>query len=221
MDSAVNANPPGERPALKWTQPVVELAGTVYTQKELATPPAGVQIALAGRSNVGKSSLLNALAGRKQLAKVSGTPGKTRSVNYYLVHPWEILLVDLPGYGYAKAAQGERRQWGGLVQTYLSGAVKPRALLLLLDIRLEPQKLDMQMATYAASLAIPVEPVLTKADKVNRQQRNRCQKTWEGILGVAAIVTSSRDREGIRGLWERIAALSGASGTEPATAGAP
>ena len=98
--------------------PKLELETTAYTFDQLMHNDAP-QLALAGRSNVGKSSLVNALAQRRKLAKVSATPGKTRSINYYRVSPWNFFLVDLPGYGYAKANHAEREKWGKLLERYL------------------------------------------------------------------------------------------------------
>ena len=99
--------------------PTLTLESTVYTLQQLLDVPEA-QVALAGRSNVGKSSLINALAVRKKLAKVSATPGKTRSINFYRVQPHNFFLVDLPGYGYASVAKTERDRWGKLMEDFLS-----------------------------------------------------------------------------------------------------
>ena len=108
----------------------LELVRTAYTTGQI--PEFDLpQIAMAGRSNVGKSSLINALAGRKKLAKVSASPGKTRSVNFYLVQPWNFYLVDLPGYGYARASHEERRHWALVLEKYLSDTRELRGLALL------------------------------------------------------------------------------------------
>lgn len=118
--------------------PTLTLESTVYTLQQLLDVPEA-QVALAGRSNVGKSSLINALAVRKKLAKVSATPGKTRSINFYRVQPHNFFLVDLPGYGYARASHSERRSWATLLEKYLSTCKNLRALALLLDSRLPPR----------------------------------------------------------------------------------
>ena len=124
------------------------LETTAYTLDQLLALPEA-QIALAGRSNVGKSSLINALAGRKKLAKVSATPGKTRSVNFYRVEPYKFYLVDLPGYGYARASHEERRKWAKLLEHYLADCKTLKALALLLDCRLPPQKLELELESFA------------------------------------------------------------------------
>ena len=163
--------------------PVLTLETTAYTLEQLISLPEA-QIALAGRSNVGKSSLINALAGRKKLAKVSSTPGKTRSVNYYRVTPHDFYLVDLPGYGYARASL--------------------KALALLLDSRLEPQKLDKNLASFARTNGLNIVPVLTKADKCSQRERANRQNEWQELLGTRPIVTSSSNRYGIDNLWRAL-----------------
>jgi len=140
------------------------LEKTIYTleQMERVALP---QVALTGRSNVGKSSLLNCLARRKNLAKTSSVPGKTRSLNYYLVQPGDFYLVDLPGYGYAKRPKSERQLWGRVMQRFFSQNNKLIGLILVLDCRLPPQVPDMELLAMARDLAVPLLPVLTKADK--------------------------------------------------------
>ena len=138
-------------------EPELVLEATAYTIDQLLSRD-WRQIALAGRSNVGKSSLINAMARRRALAKVSSTPGKTRSVNYYAVKPWGFYLVDLPGYGYARASQEERRKWAALLERYLKECRELVCLVLLVDGRLAPQKLDVQLAEYAKSIGLRVLP---------------------------------------------------------------
>lgn len=162
------------------------------------------QIALAGRSNVGKSSLINALAGRKQLAKVSAQPGKTRSVNFYRVQPQDFYIVDLPGYGYARASHEERQQWAKTLEAYISGGRHIRALALLLDCRLPPQRLDMDLAAFASSRGLPIVPILTKADKCTQREREARRREWRDILGGAPIITSAPRRLGIDKLWRAL-----------------
>ncbi len=183
--------------------PTLSLETTAYTLDQLQRE-SRPQIALAGRSNVGKSSLLNALAGRKQLAKTSATPGKTRSVNYYRVDPDNFLLVDLPGYGYAKAPKTERESWGKLIERYLVSAKSLRALVLLLDCRLPPQASDLALLAFATANAIPLLPVLTKADKCSRQEQEVRKREWNVHLPRAPIVTSSAKRTGMDELWQAL-----------------
>ncbi len=184
------------------------LESTAYTLDQLTTRPEA-QIALAGRSNVGKSSLINALAGRKKLAKVSSTPGKTRSVNFYLVEPLNFYLVDLPGYGYARASHSEREKWAKLLEQYLVECASLKALALLLDCRLTPQQLDLNLASFAQRNRLLLVPVLTKADKCNQRERSARQKEWQDILGICPVLTSSSSRLGIDALWRALAQAAG------------
>ncbi len=181
--------------------PTLSLETTAYTLEQLqaeSTP----QIALAGRSNVGKSSLINALAGRKQLARISSTPGKTRSVNYYRVNPDNFLLVDLPGYGYAKAPKTEQAAWAKLIERYLVSSKALRGLVLLLDCRLPPQASDLALLAFASANAIPLIPILTKADKCSRQEQTARQREWGILLPRLPILTSSAKRTGMAELWQ-------------------
>ena len=179
------------------------LESTAYTIDQLLALTEA-QIALAGRSNVGKSSLVNALAGRRKLAKVSATPGKTRSVNFYRVIPDGFYLVDLPGYGYARASHEERRKWAILLEHYLAKSQSLKALALLLDCRLSPQKLDLELAGFAASCALRILPVLTKADKCNQRERAARQQEWQALLGTRPVLTSSSSRLGMDQLWQEL-----------------
>jgi GTP-binding protein len=163
----------------------LELVKTVYTPDQLERFEAG-QIAVAGRSNVGKSSLINALGGRRSMAKTSSKPGKTRSLNFYLVKPHGFFLVDLPGYGYARCSKKEREQWGRLIERYLAGNDRLKAVVVLLDCRLEPQDLDLELASYLKARSIPILPVLTKADKCTMRQRASLQNSWKEILEAPA-----------------------------------
>ncbi len=170
------------------------------------------QIALAGRSNVGKSSLINALARRKKLAKVSGVPGKTRSVNFYRVQPGLLYLVDLPGYGYARCSREEQQNWQRLIEHYLNDCPDLKALALLLDCRLPPQAADRELAGFARSRNIPLIPVLTKTDKCSRNETEARRREWAALLeGVLPLPVSSLRRSGLEPLW---AALFRAAGVE-------
>lgn len=189
----------------------LHLEATIYTRDQLLASPlvAEPQIALAGRSNVGKSSLINALSGRRQLAKVSATPGKTASVNFYRVDPGSFYLVDLPGYGYAQRSKSERKEWAALIDDYLSSRANILALAILLDSRLSPQDADLDLIAYARSLNMPLLPVMTKADKCNQKERSARQKEWKALLaGESPILTSAsgpaQKRIGLDKLWNRI-----------------
>ena len=190
----------------KRPEPTLELLATLYTLDQLRAAVHDMpQIALAGRSNVGKSSLINALARRKKLAKVSSEPGKTRSVNLFEVKPDGFCLTDLPGYGYARRGHEERRSWAQLIQKYLEDTPTLRALALLIDCRIPTQESDRMMAEFARSRGLPVIAVLTKADKCTLKERAAQQKTWQAILGgPKPIAVSSVSKLGLPELWERL-----------------
>jgi GTP-binding protein len=187
----------------------LRLEATAFTRAQLIGPEAP-QLAMAGRSNVGKSSLINALAGRRALAKVSATPGKTRSVNYYRLGEGESYLVDLPGYGYAKCSQAERAKWAALLEHYLRQSRGLRGLILLLDSRLPPQSADRELLAFAASLRLDVVPVLTKADKCNKKELAVCVRAWSAHVDPQSLlITSAADKKGLADLWEAILARLG------------
>ncbi len=181
----------------------LSLIKTIYTLDQLEIMPKP-QIALAGRSNVGKSSLINCLAGRKALAKTSSTPGKTRSLNFYLVHPEDFYLVDLPGYGYARCSKKEREKWARLIERYFQNNEFLKAVVIIIDARLTPQALDLELATYIQNMGLKLIPVLTKADKCKQKQKNAIQKTWQELLGLAdpALLFSSKTGQGKNKLWQ-------------------
>lgn len=185
------------------------LEETAYTLEQVrAFPGSMAQIALAGRSNVGKSSLINALAGTKKLAKTSATPGKTRSVNFYAVAPDDFYIVDLPGYGYARCSKDERRKWAAVIEGYLSGSAHLKALAVLLDCRLSPQALDVDLVTFAMQSAIPLLPVLTKADKCTLKEQSARQSEWGNLLpaGTRPLLFSAKTGKGREQLWQAMCA---------------
>jgi len=181
----------------------VILEKTIYTidQLEEMTLP---QLALAGRSNVGKSSLLNKLTGRKNLAKISSTPGKTRSLNFYKVSPEEFYLVDLPGYGYARCSKTERDKWAALINKYLRNNARLFGVVALLDSRLPPQALDIDLIAFIRAQGIDVFPVMTKADKCKQPVRSANQAAWQRLLGSQKppLLTSSHSGMNIDKLWQ-------------------
>lgn len=130
------------------------------------------EIALAGRSNVGKSSLINTFLKRKNLARTSSQPGKTQTLNFYLVND-EFYLVDVPGYGYAKVSQKKREEFGEMIQDYLETRPNLKGLIILVDSRHEPTKDDIAMYNYAQYLNIPILVVCTKMDKIKKSQTNK------------------------------------------------
>lgn len=181
----------------------VILEKTIYTIDQLGEMPLP-QLALAGRSNVGKSSLLNKLTGRKNLAKTSSTPGKTRSLNFYKVTPEEFYLVDLPGYGYARCSKSERDKWAALITRYLQKNPWLVGVVALLDSRLPPQTLDIDLITYIRSQGLEVFPVMTKADKCKQPVRHTNQAAWQRLLGLQKppMLISSHSGMNIDKLWQ-------------------
>ena len=130
------------------------------------------EIALAGKSNVGKSSLINGFARSSHLARTSSEPGKTRLVNFYLLNE-SFFLVDLPGYGFARAPRHEREKWGSMIEGYLEGSQYLRHVFQLVDIRHEPTQDDVMMVEYLRHYDIPFSVIATKADKLSKAQRSR------------------------------------------------
>ena len=187
------------------------LEATVFNsaqlRAELRSLAGAAQIALAGRSNVGKSSLINALGQRRQLAKTSATPGKTRSINVYRVAPQGFVLCDLPGYGYARCGREEQRRWAKLIEEYLRhGGVN--GLALLLDCRIPPQQSDRDRADFARAEGLPLLPLLTKADKCSQAERNRRQQEWKQLLdGLSPLAVSARNGLGLEEARRRLCAL--------------
>jgi GTP-binding protein len=164
------------------------------------------EIVFAGRSNVGKSSLLNRLAG-KDIAKTSGTPGKTRAINFFLINE-KYYFVDLPGYGYARVSKSMRRDWQALIEGYLSDRDNLRASIVIIDVRREkiPES-DMQMMEYLLSLDVPCIPVLTKIDKLNRSKLARMKKIHARQLpdSCEPVLFSAVTKDGLNDLRKRIA----------------
>lgn len=166
------------------------------------------EIALVGRSNVGKSSLINKLVNRRNLAKSSSTPGKTRTINYYLINE-QWYIVDLPGYGFAKVSKTEREKWGRMIETYLQNREQLRGVIQLLDIRHAPNQNDILMKNWLQNSGIPMLVAVTKADKVSRGGRqknlNIISKTLE--LDETPLCFSAENGEGVEELAEAIAEI--------------
>lgn len=165
------------------------------------------QFAFAGRSNVGKSSLLNRLCGRKALARISSSPGRTRAINYFLVND-RFYFVDLPGYGYAKVSKDERRRWAELLESYFAHAGGRVELVQLVDGKVGATPLDVQAFEYLDSLGHQPIVVATKIDRVKRGQRPAALRGIRDALAPAGELTliplSSRSGEGIKDLWREL-----------------
>jgi len=167
------------------------------------------EIAFAGRSNVGKSSLLNRLVHRKKFARVSNTPGRTREVNFFKVND-SFLLVDLPGYGYARISKERRAEWRPLIESYLKSTNQLRGVVQLLDSRHDPTPDDLQMLDYLGDIGVPTIIVLTKIDKLTAKERQRQRGHIAGAAGVdddQTIAFSATTGEGRNELAEAIEGL--------------
>ena len=166
--------------------------------------PASAEIAMVGKSNVGKSSLINCLCNNYKLARTSSSPGKTRLINFFLINN-DFYLVDLPGYGFAKAPKSEKEKWGELMEAYLSSG-RVTHLFLLLDIRHAPTVEDRQMFEWVIYYNVPFTLVATKADKLAKSKRLQAANTAAKLLGAppAAIPFSSESGDGKAALIERI-----------------
>jgi len=163
------------------------------------------EIAFAGKSNVGKSSLINTLMNRKSYARISATPGKTQTINFYNINQ-ELYLVDLPGYGYARVSEQEKQKWGRMVERYLHGSKQLRAVFLLVDIRHDPSANDRMMYEWIAAQGYQPIIVATKLDKIKRSQKDKQVKALRqglGLLpGVKVIPFSSVTKQGRDEIWE-------------------
>jgi len=169
---------------------------------DLCPEPFYPEICLAGRSNVGKSSLINALVNHGGLARTSNTPGKTREMNYYLVDD-KTYLVDLPGFGYAKVSKKERERWGRDIRDYLLERPTLRLVIHLVDIRHKPSKLDEQFFYWLGANRMPFIVALTKADKLSHNKRQQSKARLRSILDdmnieVPMIISSVEDDIGIK-----------------------
>jgi GTP-binding protein len=156
----------------------------IAVKPEQYPAPGPPEIAFAGRSNVGKSSLLNLLTNRKKLAKVSGSPGKTQTINFYSINDDAFRIVDLPGYGYARVSKSISEKWGAMVESYLSGRDTLKSVCVLVDIRHDPTTQDKLLYDYLAHFGLPSLVVATKADKVSSNARAKQTAVIRRTLGV-------------------------------------
>ena len=165
------------------------------------------EVAFAGKSNVGKSSLINTLMNRKSYARISATPGKTQTINFYNIND-RLYLVDLPGYGYAKVSEKEKAQWGRMIERYLHASTQLKAVFLLIDIRHEPSANDKMMYKWIVEQGYEPVIIATKLDKIKRSQVQKHVKMLKEGLGLVPgtkiIPFSSVTKQGRDEIWELI-----------------
>lgn len=173
-------------------------------QYPLATLP---EIAFAGRSNVGKSSLINALVGRKNLAKTSNTPGRTQLINFFLINE-TLSFVDLPGYGFAKVPQSVKKNWGEMVEAYLKERQSLVLVIFILDIRRNPSDDDLSLRDWLEHYRIPYLYILTKADKIPYSQtltrRQAIERDLQVSAGIKPILFSAKTQKGKEEVWQSL-----------------
>ena len=165
------------------------------------------EIAIAGKSNVGKSSFINFLVNQKSLARTSSTPGRTRLVNFFTINKGEFYLVDLPGYGYARVSDEEKEKWAKLIEGYITGSPMLKGVFLLVDCRLEPNDNDRLLIQFLYSMNIDCTIIATKCDKLSKMQRNIMKKKIANGLAVGekdVIMTSSSAKIGKEEVLEAI-----------------
>lgn len=164
------------------------------------------EFAFAGRSNAGKSSMINALLNRKRLVKISSTPGKTQLINFFLIND-AFMFVDLPGFGYAKVPKAVKKKWGNMVETYLKQRQYLKGLVLLMDIRRLPRQEELDLLGWLDLYCLPAVIVLTKADKLSKSKQKHQQNAIAKTLGVSSdrlLIFSAKTRQGKDALWRAI-----------------
>jgi GTP-binding protein len=176
-------------------------------------PPAGPpEVAFAGRSNVGKSSLINTLVRRRKLVKVSGQPGRTQQINFFAINDDALRLVDLPGYGYAKVPKAVKAAWRPMVEAYLSRRAVLKAVVVILDIRRQPTADDLMLLEWLGALKVPAILAITKADKLSRNQQISRLAALRPLLRAfdpAPTLFSAASGLGRDELWARVCAAAG------------
>ena len=189
----------------------VEFLTSAFNESQYPGPDRP-EVAFAGRSNVGKSSLINTLVNRKKLARTSATPGRTQSINFFGFGE-SLYLVDLPGYGFARVPVKVKRSWQQMVEAYLKGRKTLKAVVVILDIRRDPVRGDLDLIHWLNHYEIHPIIVLTKADKISRQQvKKRAALIASQLVGGSAdnlIVFSAKTRQGKEEIWKRIRAVAG------------
>ena len=168
------------------------------------------EIAIAGKSNVGKSSFINFMTNQNKLAKTSSEPGRTRLINYFEINKGQYYFVDLPGYGYARVNKTEKQKWGGLIESYLQGSPNLINVFMLVDVRHEPSEDDKIMVKYLYATGTPFTLIATKVDKLSRAQQTKAKQVIANAFGVGTgdiILTSATAKIGKDEVLARIDAL--------------
>jgi GTP-binding protein len=171
------------------------------------------EFAFAGRSNVGKSSLINTLVNRKNLVKTSSTPGRTQLINFFKIND-SLTFVDLPGYGYARVPAAVKKKWGPMIETYLSGRRTLKAVIVIMDIRRTPRQEEQNLFRWLNHHSIAGIPVLTKADKLSKTKQAKQRTAVADALAMDRgdlILFSANSRLGMENLWQAIERLLGSS----------
>jgi GTP-binding protein len=185
--------------------PVVQADFVISAVSEYDFPKEGIpEVVFAGRSNVGKSSLINRLAGKKNLARTSSTPGKTQSINFFRLDG-SFFFVDLPGFGYAKAGKSAVQQWKTLIERYFRNRPVIVLTIQLVDSRMPPTNLDLQLSEWLERLGIPRVIVATKSDKLSNNQKGTQLHTISESFGKQSIIMSSAETgTGCSEIWKRV-----------------
>lgn len=168
---------------------------------------ASPEIAVAGKSNVGKSSFINFMTNNGKLAKTSADPGRTRLLNYFEINGGEFYFVDLPGYGYAKVAQSEKEKWGPMIEGYIQNSTNLKNIFVLLDIRHNPTSDDIMLINYLFHYNKPITVIATKADKLSRSAQKKAVKNLADVVGIGVqnvFTVSSSEKTGKREILDRI-----------------
>lgn len=175
-------------------------------------PPGPPEVAFAGRSNVGKSSMLRTLLGRKKMVRVSSRPGCTQQINFFSLNQDAIRLVDLPGYGFAQVPLAVKAEWGAMIEGYLTGRAELKAVVVILDIRRDPSGDDLALLDWLQSHAIPTLIAVTKADKLSRNQAfSRLAKLRPQLAPYdrEPVAFSAETGQGRDALWQRVLQMAG------------